>query len=549
MMDCCDDGYVWTELYITVPDRSLYKAIELPDRNYDNYIIFSLNSYLSHWVSINWHPNIEITFISRHKPGIEDKLYLTIQPLVGGDILEMDKNMRQDLQTYLNTLSITKLKSVLLYGFGLNRKLVTKQGHVIEEDWIRQLIPYVGIDNSLNPHIDEIGLHVELSWIPQYTEIYRLLSINLIEKLIEMYDGGCIIEPNKKIRDKWLLVPQDDRRIIYAPIWRDTRITNNYGSMVNFLQTRILGIKTINFKIDANETIRHYLIHLFQERGVINNFTMTKYYLKMEVNDLYEAQLIATLIDYAIEKANGIVILKHVKDQREADIYKLISDQMKIPHSFIYYRADDIQRPYTASFLFEYKSNINVKEVSIQLWNIFNQYRISDIIDEEIQIEEIPKVYEIKLKPKDASYIRDPYDYAEKYLKLDARKPPVEAVLPINREIYKPTQEEIDARGPRAWTSDMLEQTPVLIDDDRKILRRDQRRDLYTIKENQLSAVTKAPLSIEPTTLYPERQLRAIEESEVRAIEEPEIEEPILIMPVKEKVPMPKLTRQSMALP
>ena len=551
MMDCCDDGYVWTELYITVPNRSLYKAIELPDRNYDNYMIFSLNSYLSHWVSLNWHPDIEITFISRNKPGIDDKLYLTVQPLIGGDILEMNKEMRQNLQNYLNTLSITKLKSVLLYGFGLNRRIVTKQGYVIEDDWIRQLISYVGIDDSLNPHIDEIGMHVELGWIPQYTEVYRLLSINLTEKLIEMYEQGCVIEPSQSFLNDWLLIPQDDRKIIYAPTWRDTRITNNYGSMVKFLETRIMGIKTINFKIDKNETIRHYLIHLLREREIKNDFIMTKYYLRIEINDLYEAQLIATLIDYAVEKATGIVILKHVKYEREVEIYELISEKMlKISHSLVSYRTDDIQRPYTVSFLFDYKAHINVKDVSVQLWNIFNQYRIADALDDRV-IKKETKVYEINLKPSDNTYIRDSYDYAEKYLKLDADKPPVDAILPINREIYKPTQEEIENRGVRAWTSDMLEQTPVLIDDQRKILRRDQRRDLYTVTENQLSQVTRKPLVIEPPSEESKISIEPTEEPIEGVIEEP-IEEPILIMPaINEKVSVPSLRklRQSMALP
>lgn len=537
-MDCCDDGYVWTEFYITIPERSLYKAIELPDRNYDNYMIFSLNSYLSHWVSLNWHPDIEITFVSLNKPGVDDRLYLRIQPLVGGDILEMTKEMRRDLQAYVNTFSITKLKSVLLYGFGLDRKIVTKNGCVIEQDWIRQLISYVGIDDSLNPHIDEIGLHVEIGWIPQYTELYRLLSINLIEKLLEMYDDGCVIEPNETIKDKWLLVPQDDRKIIYAPIWRDTRITNNYGSMVNFLQTRILGIKTINFKLDTNETIRHYLIHLMNERNLSNNFIMTKYYLKIEIDDLYQAQLIATLIDYAIDKANGIVILKHVKHQRDIEIYQMINDMINIPHTFVSYRTDDVQRPYTASFLFDYKSNINVKEVSIQLWNIFNQYRSSDTITNETM--ESPKIYEINLKSTEANYIKDPYDYAEKYLKLDSSKPPVEAILPINKEIYKPTQEEIENRGVRPWTSSMLDQTPVLFDDDRKILRRDQRRDLYKVTERELS---KLPLIIDS-------QISELKEEEEENIEPELITSVKQIMPkIKEEVFIPNLMSKSVLIP
>ena len=48
-----DDGYVWTDFYVTRPKINSYTEalIEEYDNNFNNYSVFSLNSHLTNWVA------------------------------------------------------------------------------------------------------------------------------------------------------------------------------------------------------------------------------------------------------------------------------------------------------------------------------------------------------------------------------------------------------------------------------------------------------------------------------------------------------------------
>nr|QBK90163.1 MAG: hypothetical protein LCPAC102_00730 [Pithovirus LCPAC102] len=457
-----DDNYVWTDFYTTMPEMHSYtKAlIEESDSNFNNYSIFSINSHLMNWVAANWDDQIELSFPGKIKKNMPNKIYLTIKPLIGGNTLDMTNDMITDLQRIVDKIDISILKSALLYGFDIATPILTNDGYLISSMWIRQMISYVYINPLLNPIIDETGLYVEIGNYPNYTEIYRKLSVNLISKLVEMYEEGFILEPSEKIIENWVLLEHDDKGLLYTPSWVDKRITSTYGTIIDFLFTRLMGCIYIDYYIGNNKVIIHFIASLLQNDNV--KFKIHRLYIRVWINDLDSAQKIATLIEYAESNANGLIILKHVSSLDDINIYKEILSSADIfikNANVLYYETNDIHRPYTLSIRFSYDTKINLDNISIKLMNEFILYRnikysskpkttiddinINPIIPyinmDHVDIEKIPTLS-----------IPDKRDYSDKYLRLDASKPVYIDISSSNKEIYKPEKDQIPVR---IWNS------------------------------------------------------------------------------------------------
>ena len=492
-MDPCDEEkeeYIWTDLYTTHVNLDSYtEMVEAPDRNYSSYMIFCLKSRISNWINNNWDNTIEVNFVSKIKSNSPNKSYLTVQLLVGGDILELDNKMRKELQMYVNTINLEDLKSVLLYGFNTKILLTTEDGYVIPQDWIREVIYYVNINQKLNPFINEIGLFVEIGNYPNYSSMYNKLSVNLVQKLREMYNEGYIIEPSEDIIDNWVLVPLDDKNIIYIPTWTDSRITSAYGTMTDFMTTRINGDKDINYYVGNNQVIRHYLAELLKDK----EYKFVGYYINIKIEGLNEAQKIATYIEYANETANGIIIQKHVTSMDDVNIYKEIINDGNV----VYYKTDDVYRPYTVSIRYTYDKNINNFAMSSELLQKFINYRDNiypvypPAVDEGtietyepyISSEEVDTVEEIKNESK--------RDYSERVLLLDPSKP---AEL-LSKEEKGILYEEYGKNNPdRLWK---------LSDDDKA----------FKIKE-----MDKVELNIDERPIYREKQINLLDNIRMREI-------------------------------
>ncbi len=488
-VDIYEEQYVWTDLYTSYIHIDSYTEMrEEPDRNYTDYMVFSLKSRISNWVNNNWDDSIEISFINRTKSNSQNKLYLTVQLLVGGDVLELNNKMINELQIYVNSINLEDLKSVLLYGFAqINSRtnmLTTEKGYIIPQDWIREVIYYVDINAKLNPFINETGLYVEIGNYPDYSIIYDKLSVNLVKKLREMFEEGYIIEPPENIIEDWILTPLDDKNLLYIPIWTDNRITESYGTLTNFMITRLNGDKDINYYVGNNQVIRHYIAELLKDK----EYKYVGYYLNIEISGLKEAQEIATYIEYANEIATGIIIQTHVTSIDDVNIYMKIIDDGDV----LYYKTDDVYRPYTVSIRYSYDKNINSFATSSELLRKFIEYRdelypVYPPVTEEKMIETYePYISDEKIDNVEGIKNESKRDYAERVLLLDSSKP---AELLSKEEKGDVLYEEYNKNNPdRIW----------------KILDEDKR---FNIKE-----LDKVELNIDERPILTEGQINLLDD-------------------------------------
>ncbi len=380
-----DHSYVWTNFFNNIPDVDFIKNVEEPDYNYDNYTMLSLNSRLSTWIHKNWGENVYITFQGRKKAREQNKLYIIIRPMIGENYLEMTDSMINELQTAFG--NINDFKSVLLYS---DEQIILDSGIMIPRQWIRELLPYAYINPELNPYVDDLGLFVRIDNYPDFTEIMQKLSINLVEQLETMYMDGYVYNPPSEIIRKWSLNTHNIHKEVYYPSWTDNRITLTSGGKYNFIFDRINGKKTIDYFVGNDNVVKHTLSLMLDTKEI----TYVGEYARVRVDNLEEAQKIASNVEYAKYIASGIVLIKYVTSMDDVKLYKEIGsvNQNVLKYdSVAVYKSSDIQKPYLVSFLFPYNLHINMRQTSELLWNVFQEYRLSPQITEisEVSYDQI----------------------------------------------------------------------------------------------------------------------------------------------------------------
>lgn len=394
MDDSEDSSFVWTNFYNNIPKVDFIENVEEPDYNYDNYAFLSLKSYLSAWIHKNWDENIYITFPGRKKSKIPNKSYLIINPMIDGDNLIMNDNMIEELQTVVD--NIPNFKSVLLYT---DEQIILDSGILIPKQWIRELLPYVYINPELNPYVNELGLFVQMGNYPDFTELLQKLSYNLVNQLKTMYLNGYIYRPPSQIIKDWNLNTHNVHKDVYYPSWTDNRITYTSGGKYNFIFDRINGKKTIDYLVGNDNVVKHALSLLVSPSRSFHHIPEITYideYARIEVDNLVEAQKIASIIKYVDRVASGTVLIKYVTSMDDVKIYKEIGDvnQDVLKYdSIAVYKSSDIQKPYLVSFLFPYNLHINLRQTSELLWNVFQDYRLNEPIIDEIKGKDITPVY------------------------------------------------------------------------------------------------------------------------------------------------------------
>ena len=269
---------------------------------------------------------------------------------------------------------------------------MTDNGNIILSSWIMQFLPYVNINKTLNPYVNEFGLFVQIGDYPDYSSIYTKLSIYVNEELNRMYNMGYVYLPSKHVIDNWYLVPPNissSTSEIYYPMWEDNRITKTSGDIHSFIHDRINGIEYINYYVGENKVVHHTLAKLIMIQFDRLVKIVNSQYIQVTVNNLKEGQQIASLIEYATVNTSGIIDIKYVTSMSDVNIYEGIEKNNREIFgidSIVHYKTEDIQRPYAVSFLFKYNININMRSVSYKLWKMFETYRFN--IDSQIVVEE-----------------------------------------------------------------------------------------------------------------------------------------------------------------
>jgi len=386
-MNCCksNTNRIWTDFYKNIQSLDFIESVEEPDFNYDNYSILSLKTILSEWIHENWDNQIYLTFPAGKKDTYPNRSYLTIQPMIGNDELIMDQQMIDSLQKEVNKLTITDLKSVLVIGN--NNTIILDSGVTIPSSWIKEMLPYVPVNPELNPYVAESGLFVQISHYPDFSEIYTILSINIEKKLKQMFTDGYVYKPQYSIIQNWQLITHEMYKEVYYPLWTDRRITNSCGGKYQFIKNRMNGINTIDYFVDSNNVVKHTFVSLLQSQLQIQKIKIMTNYVRVQVDNLNDAQRIASLVEYAEEIASGHIILKFVSSSDSVKAYKeiaLVNEDKLNYKSIVSYQTEYLHRPYAVSFLFPYNLNFNILTTSTMLWNLFMDYKLNEPLQETV---------------------------------------------------------------------------------------------------------------------------------------------------------------------
>lgn len=349
-LDSVYEDVVWTPFYRTMPDVVPSGCTEEPDFNYTSYTLFVLRTRIVPWLDRNFDSKISARLPSAKK---NDRMYITVVPFRGDTKVEMTSEMIRQLQDEVNRLTSKPLKAALLVS--AHRFLSNPPVSQISSSWIDSIVPYIGINKDLNPHMNEEGILVELDRTIDYLRIYNKLLINTIEKIREMYDDGYIVDPPEDVVENWRLLSADDDHRLYHPDWSDQRITARYGGMLGFLQSRIMGDPTIDFFVGSNLVHRHHIAESLASKEI--DVTFVGQYARINVPDLTTARRVASVIERATKTGHGKIAPMFASRQSWIMLYFAAAAEQGMTNC-VGYMISDPSRPYVFSCEVDFGTNI-----------------------------------------------------------------------------------------------------------------------------------------------------------------------------------------------
>ncbi len=375
------DDVVWTPFYRTIPDIVSSGCTEEPIHNYGPYQLFALNTRLSAWLHRHWNPKILIEFPSVDR---SNRMYVTIFPTIGGSQFHMTPEMVKSLQQQVDKLTSKPLTAALLIS---SNNFLSKSGDLIPSSWIDSILPYMGVNPVLNPHLNNDGILVELNKTIDFTAVYRSLIINVTETLRSMFEDGYIVGPPSDVIDNWNLIPSDESRRLFYPDWKDNRITDRYGGMFGFIKSRVMGEKYIDLKIGTNLVHRHNIAKKLSDQHF--NSTFVKQYVRVEVNNLPDTLRILNIITRCIRTDVGKVVPIFVT--RSSWIFLLFRAASELGFNDVAgYNTNEPDRPYVFSCIVDFGTNVNhttsilydrAREIALELGKDNQNMRMHDAIE------------------------------------------------------------------------------------------------------------------------------------------------------------------------
>lgn len=325
---------VWTPFYRT----ATYTDISCPpntDANYTPFKLYVFKNVVYYWMRKKLGDNLDVNYIERPK---NKKLYLSIEFRSNGNPVDLTESLSWYIRNKIEEYGLDKLDWIPVFYF--DEIVHTEDGTRIPQKWVNEIINYVGVDESYQPYIDEIGLMINISLFPDYNQLHVTLTKNIRDKLIEYYHLGCVYKPSEKIIENWNLVPvSSSNDNLYRANWKDLRIIQSFGSMTDFLLSRLYGEKKLYLKINNDFGTRYSLSELlYKNNFTIDDFVFTEDGIEITVPGYTQSLLIVNLIDELrlyVPKNEEIsfIALKDLSDGN--DLF-----------GGILYRVNDQERPY-----------------------------------------------------------------------------------------------------------------------------------------------------------------------------------------------------------
>ena len=182
--------------------------------------------------------------------------------------------------------------------------------------WFLSVLEYMDIGEEYNPFMTKEGIYLLFNPNSEYKQDYYNISNFIQNKVEEYYTKGAIVlnfesEKRQNLIQKWGLINITVN--LYIPTWSDKRLAPN---IVDFLMRKLQEDNTVIFELPQNLVHRHGIIQRVSE----NNSCMVQgNYLQVQVDDLVQAQKIASVIDAS--KTRGRVLVLPASRMSEIYLY------------------------------------------------------------------------------------------------------------------------------------------------------------------------------------------------------------------------------------
>ncbi len=337
------------DYYRLLPESQYINGVEIPenDCSFNPYAIFVLETRLYPLIyKIFEDVPIEITCQTKYSVEkkrmdlflILKKLEDTRDPFIENNLIDMTKQQKEII-----IQKIYDIKAIYPdYALIDINELYKSMNVNIPFSYFSSMLQYSGID-SYNAFIRPEGIYVTFNSTSDYKRIYYEISLFLVNRVKEFYEKGTILFGNlidnnvkEQLIQDWKLVSIEEKEelavplqgqlqgqlqlqqstipLLYQPNWMDDRFAKN---RVDFLLRKLQGDSYIRLKVSDNLVKRHGIARHLQKYKYPMVFEGS--YLKVEAKNLFAAQQIASIVEYATGITNGKVFTLGVA--RLAEIY------------------------------------------------------------------------------------------------------------------------------------------------------------------------------------------------------------------------------------
>ncbi len=319
------------------------------DINYTPYQVYVLKGRLLDFMNEHYGPTIDVIPMS-----IRDgfKMRLNFYVSDGSKTFKIEPKKFKEIEQLIEF--ITGSEPLLALAYKPKNK------------YEKMILPFMKFDPRLKPVYKNGKVYVQADETQNYVEVIDKLNTDLAKLFEDYYKRGVIFLTNDDLLDKWNLnqLDRETPRLFY-PEWIDKRITDYYHDMVGFLNSRILGERRIFLYLGGNSVRRHYLsieLNNFLNQPGMNDITysFSSHYLIAEVDDLEQAQNLATIVDKVRSRSHGKVLTFKFSSAKRIQSYVKAGNDLKLittKNDFVNYQVDEQAKPHVLSILYRGKEN------------------------------------------------------------------------------------------------------------------------------------------------------------------------------------------------
>lgn len=322
--------YITTPYYRTVTPTHALGCTDEPDFTYKRYDFFVINSRLYPFLYKLLSREVVIFF-----RGIQEKDRVNIVIRLEKIADSSDPMVPNTLYPITNEEQVKiqeKVDEILSVDAGyclINREELYRSGpQTYPYSWFNLVLPYVNINSSYNPFVQEEGIFLGFNPDSNYNLAYSEVVKYILDTLDKFYQDGVIFGSlSSSLIERWGMeridVEEPDPKL-FQPVWEDKRITGGRGgrgggeggeggggeddinNTVDFLTELSKGSNAIRIGVSSNMVRRHYIAYNLNAEGI--EMMLDGHYLKATVNSLDQAQKVASIVEYSEAIADGKIV-------------------------------------------------------------------------------------------------------------------------------------------------------------------------------------------------------------------------------------------------